>query len=248
MIALFTDFGWRGPYVGQMHAVFARDERNPAVIDLMHDAPRCNPRAASHLLAALAGHVPAGTVFVAVVDPGVGTERRGLVVQADGHWFVGPDNGLFDVVSARASEVHWWCIEQPPERDYATFHGRDLFAPVAAAIARGEPVPGRPVEPGCGPDAAADLAEVIYIDEFGNACTGLRAAAGERLVLFVGDTALPAVRTFADVESGEPMRLVNSLGLVEIACNADSAAARFDLDIGTPVVCRHTARTGESTT
>lgn len=246
MIALFTDFGWRGPYVGQMHAVFARDEANPAVIDLMHDAPRCDPRAASHLLAALAGFFPPATVFVAVVDPGVGTERRPLVVQADGCWFVGPDNGLLDVVSARASELRWWCIERQPERAHATFHGRDLFAPVAAAIARGEPVPGRAVKPEYGPDAAADLAEVIYIDEYGNACTGLRATTRGRLVLSVRGTELPAARTFADVAPGDPMWLVNSLGLVEIACNADSAAERFGLVIGTPVD-RHTTPTGKST-
>lgn len=238
MIALFTDFGWRGPYVGQMHAVFARDGNGPAVVDLMHDAPRCDPRAAGHLLAALAGFFPAGTVLVTVVDPGVGSERRPLAVQADGCWYVGPDNGLLDVVSARASEVRWWCIEQQPERDHATFHGRDLFAPVAAAIARGEPVPGRPVEPGHDPDAAADLAEVIHIDDYGNACTGLRAAVGERLAMSVAGTALPAARTFADVEPGEPMWLVNSLGLIEIACNRDNAAARFGLAIGTPVVHR----------
>lgn len=239
MIALFTDFGWRGPYVGQMHAVFARDERPPAVIDLMHDAPRCNPRAAGHLLAALAGFLPAGTVSVTVVDPGVGTDRRPLVVRADGRWYVGPDNGLLDVVSARAAEVRWWCIERRPERDHATFHGRDLFAPVAAAIGRGEPVPGRPVEPGYDPDAVADLAEVIHIDDYGNACTGLRAAAGERPALSVAGTELPAARTFADVGPGEPMSLVNSLGLIEIACNRDNAAARLGLAIGTPVVRRH---------
>lgn len=239
MIALFTDFGWRGPYVGQLHAVLARDVYRPVVIDLMHDAPRCNPRAASHLLAALVRYLPVGTVLVTVVDPGVGTDRRPLVVQADGYRFVGPDNGLLDVVSARASEVHWWCIEQQPERACATFHGRDLFAPVAAMIDRGEPVPGRAVEPEHGADAAADLAEVIHIDEYGNACTGLRAVAGERFTLAVGDAELPAARTFADVAPGEPMWLVNSLGLIEIACNRDNAAARLDLAIGTPVVRRH---------
>lgn len=245
MIALFTDFGWRGPYTGQMHAVLARHEPRPAVIDLLHDAPRCNPRASSHLLAALTQFLPAGTVFVAVVDPGVGTERRPLVVEADDQWFVGPDNGLLDVVSARASRVRWWHIERAPERDHATFHGRDLFAPVAGVIARGEPVPGTPVEPAWDDRADTDLEEVIFIDDYGNACTGIRAVAGDTLELrFEGGT-LPAARTFADVPPGEPMWLINSLGLVEIACNGASAAERFGLAIGTPV-SRHSPDTGKA--
>ena len=235
MIALFTDFGWRGPYVGQVHAVLARDPGLPPVIDLMHDAPPCNPRAAAHLLAALATRMPAGTVWAAVVDPGVGSDRRAIAVEADGQWFVGPDNGLLEVVSARAAHVRWWHIEQRPAGDSATFHGRDLFAPVAARIARGEAPPGSEIDPAHADDAGQDLAEIIYIDDYGNAASGLRAPAIGSGRIRVADTAVPRVRTFADVAQGEPMWLVNSIGLVEIAVNQGSAAVRFALDIGSPV-------------
>lgn len=235
MIALFTDFGWNGPYVGQIHAIFARGPAPPAVIDLMHDAPRGNPRAAAPMLAALAPRLPEGTVFVAVVDPGVGTDRRALVVEADGDWFVGPDNGLLDMVSARAAEVRWWRIDQAPATDFATFHGRDLFAPVAAAIVRGEGVPGVPVDPSPADGAGDDLAEVVYIDGYGNACTGLREPDSPDNALHVAGHVLPRARTFADVEPGAPMWLVNSIGLVEIAVNQGHAADRLELGIGTRV-------------
>ena len=215
--------------------MLAREAAGTPVIDLMHDAPRCDPRPAAHLLAALAPWFPAGTIFVAVVDPGVGTRRRPLVVEADGRWFVGPDNGLLDVVSARAEGVRWWCIDQAPASDSATFHGRDLFAPVAAAIARGESVPGHAVEPEFAPGTDADLAEVIYIDEFGNAMTGLRGRPDAPGGLAIAGTALAAARTFADAAPGEGLWLVNSIGLVEIAVNGGSAARRLSLAIGSPV-------------
>jgi len=235
MIALFTDFGWNGPYVGQVHAVLAGGPTPIDVIDLMHDAPQCEPRAGAHLLAALAPRLPHGTVFVAVVDPGVGTDRRGLVIEADGRWFVGPDNGLLDVVSARAAEVCWWRIERPPATDFATFHGRDVFAPVAAAIERGEVVPGEPVDASPADGAAEELAEVIYIDDFGNACTGLRDPGPDAGRLRVANRIVPRARTFADVAPGEPMWLVNSMGLVEVAVNCGDAAEDLSLDIGSNI-------------
>lgn len=235
MIMLFTDYGLRGPWVGQVHAVLCRHASAPRVIDLMHDAPACRPREAGHLLAALADDMPSGTVCLAVVDPGVGTARDPVVVEADGRWFVGPGNGLFDVLAARATAARWWRITRPPERDCATFHGRDLFAPVAAAVARGEPVPGEPIEPPHGIDADDDLAAIIYIDGFGNAATGLRAAPGEDRRLLVAGHGLERGRTFADAEPGGLLWLGNSLGLVEIVANRASAADLLALDIGTPV-------------
>lgn len=235
MIALFTDFGWCGPYVGQMRAVLTRNESAPAVIDLMHDAPAFDAQPAAHLLAALASELPAGTVFVGVVDPGVGSERAPVIVEADGYWFVGPGNGLFDVVSARAPAARWWRITREPERPSATFHGRDLFAPVAAALARGESVPGDPIEPPHGPDAGADIAEVIYIDHYGNAMTGLRAPEGRAGALRAGGRELAGGCTFADAAAGEGLWFVNSLGLVEVAVNRGSAASQLGLAIGSPV-------------
>ena len=110
---------------------------------LAHAAPAMNPRASAYLLAALAPSIKGEASFVCVVDPGVGTERRALALRADGRWFVGPDNGLLDVVGRRAQAAEWWEITWRPEQLSATFHGRDLFAPVAAKLARGEAPPGR---------------------------------------------------------------------------------------------------------
>lgn len=235
MIVLFTDFGWAGPYVGQMRAVLARNESAPPVVDLMHDAPPFASRAAAHVLAALAEEFPLGTVFVGVVDPGVGSDRMPVIVEADGYWFVGPGNGLFDVISARATEPRWWRITREPERQSVTFHGRDLFVPVAAALARGESVPGEPIEPPHGEEAGAELAEVVYIDHYGNAMTGLQAPRTPGGSLRLGDDAVPGGRTFSDVAAGEGLWLVNSLGLVEVAVNQGDAAQQYNLSVGSPV-------------
>src|SRR5690606_18236638 len=141
-----------------------------------------------------------GAVFLCVVDPGVGGERRPAVLEADGHLYVGPDNGLFEIVARRATEARWWETVWRPERLSASFHGRALSAPVAAQLARGERLPDeapsgasddepplglpRPLDKLRRPDWPDDLARVVYVDRFGNAMTGLRAnTLGERTVL-----------------------------------------------------------------
>ncbi len=148
------------------------------VIDLFADAPTCNARAAAYLLAAYAVWFPAATVLLAVVDPGVGGPRAPLAVAADGRWYAGPDDGIFELVIRRAAAVQAWEITWRPERLSSSFHGRDLFAPVAARLARGEPPPGVPRDPvaTCHPDWPDDLAEIVYVDHYGNAVTGLRTA------------------------------------------------------------------------
>lgn len=236
MIALFTDFGYAGPYVGQVHAVLARHGAPQPVIDLMHDAPAFDPLAAAHLLAALAPSMPPGSVFIGVIDPGVGTAREPVVVEADGQWFVGPGNGLFDVVAARVGGGRWWRITRAPEGCAATFHGRDLFAPVAAALARGEGVPGEPIAAPSMPEAGAERAAILYIDGFGNAVTGLcPPGSGRRAVLAVGARRLSGGRTFDDVAPGDALWYVNSMGIVEIAVCRGSAAATLGLSMGTRV-------------
>ena len=239
MILLFTDFGRDGPYVGQMHAVLARAAPGVAVIDLMHDAPAHDPRRAAYLLAALADGFDPGTVCVGVVDPGVGGPRPPLILEADGRWFVGPGNGLFELVRRRARRARHWRITWRPARLSATFHGRDLFAPVAAMIARGDPPPGDPVDhlpdsPGAGwPD---DLAEIVYADRFGNLMTGLRAGhLDPEAILAAGGIEIGAARTFAETTVGAPFWYGNSCGLVEIAVNRGDAARQLGLAAGDPV-------------
>jgi S-adenosylmethionine hydrolase len=165
MIVLFTDFGATGPYVGQVKAVLAREAPGLPAIDLLHEAPAMNPRASAYLLASLAPSIQGDVAFVCVVDPGVGTARRALALKADGRWFVGPDNGLLDIVGLRAQSAEWWEIQWRPAELSATFHGRDLFAPVAARLARGEAPPGaRCDSPLAARNWPADLAEVVYLD------------------------------------------------------------------------------------
>src|ERR1700746_2532460 len=148
MIVLFTDFGLQGPYTGQMKAVPCRMAPGIPAIDLFANAPVGNPKASAYLLAAYAEWFAVGTVFLSVVDPGVGGTRPPSIIEADGRWYVGPGNGLFELVKRRATNNRSWNIDWKPERLSASFHGRDLFAPVAAMLARGEPPPGRPLEDG----------------------------------------------------------------------------------------------------
>jgi S-adenosyl-L-methionine hydrolase (adenosine-forming) len=177
MIVLFTDFGLQGPYTGQMKAVLHQMVPSMPVIDLFADAPVGNPKASAYLLAAYAEWFAAGSVFLCVVDPGVGGPRPPIIVEAEGKWYVGPGNGLFELVQRRATSARSWEIDRKPERLSASFHGRDLFAPVAAMLARGEPPPGRPHKDGAHRRAhwPDDLCEIVYIDHYGNAMTGLRA-------------------------------------------------------------------------
>jgi hypothetical protein len=238
MIVLFTDFGLAGPYTGQVKAVLTQAAPGVPVVDLFADAPAGNPKAAAYLLAAYSAWFPAGTVFLCVVDPGVGGERPPVAVEADGRSFVGPGNGLFEIVRRRAAQARTWQVTWQPPRLSATFHGRDLFAPVAAMLARGEPVPGEPRDPAWSrrPDWPDDLAEIVYIDHYGNAMTGLRAnSIPADATLLVAGRAVANARTFGDRPRGDALWYENSNGLVEIAVNQGRADRTLGLAIGTPV-------------
>jgi S-adenosyl-L-methionine hydrolase (adenosine-forming) len=238
MIVLFTDFGLEGPYTGQVKTVLHQIAPGVPVVDLFANLPAAKPQPAAYLLAAYGGWFPPSTVILAVVDPGVGGARAAVVVEADSRWYVGPDNGLFEVVTRRADRARNWEISQRPEAISATFHGRDLFAPVAGLLARGDPPPGRLRPEGIfrRPDWPDDLPEIVYIDRFGNAMMGLRAALipdGARLA--AAGRVLARRRTFSDVPAGEAFWYENSNGLAEIAVNAGRADATLGLAIGTPV-------------
>jgi len=238
MIVLFTDFGLEGPYTGQMKAVLHREAPGVPVIDLFADAPRQNPRASAYLLAAYGAWFPAGTVLVCVIDPGVGGARRALILEADGRLYVGPDNGLFELVWRRAAAARVFEITWRPEQLSASFHGRDLFAPVAARLARGE----RPAAELLSPelirraDWPDDLAEIVYVDRYGNALTGLRAA---RLpadaVLIAAGRRIARARTFSDTPPGTPLWYENSNGLAEIAVNLGRADEALGLETGSKI-------------
>lgn len=235
-IGLFTDFGAAGPYLGQVRGKLLEAAPQMPVIDLMADAPACRPRAAAYLLAALAPEWPSGMVVMAVVDPGVGGARLPLIARIDGRWFVGPDNGLFELLSRRAEQAEFWAITWLPERLSSSFHGRDLFAPVAARLALGETpeaIGARPVEPWRPADWPDDLSAIVYVDCYGNAMTGLRAATmGERTELAVAGRRLARARTFADRPAGSAFWYENSIGMVEIAVNQGAANDVLGLQVG----------------
>ena len=239
MIVLFRDFGLEGPYTGQVKTVLYQTAPTVPVIDLFADAPAGKPKPAAYLLAAYAVWFPPGTVILAVVDPGVGGTRGAVVVEADGRWYVGPDNGLFELVQRRALAVRSWDILWRPGAMSASFHGRDLFAPIAGQLARGifPSEPQRSDEIGRCADWPDDLAEIVYIDRYGNAMTGLRAAVlADTTYLRVSGRVLPRARTFSDVPAGTAFWYENSNGLAEIAVNAGRADAALDLALGSPVI------------
>lgn len=238
MIVLFTDFGAGDPYVGQVKAALARHAPHSPVIDLLHAAPDFDVLAAAHLLAALQQDFPAGAIFLCAVDPGVGGCRHAAVLRAAGKWFVGPDNGLLSVAAQRARGARTWRIEWRPPKLSATFHARDLFAPIAGALACGE-LPAGGMREVAGLELrlpAGDLARIIYIDHYGNAMTGLRAGslAHDRTVTARG-RGVRYARVFSESPPGEPFWYENSIGLIELAANRTSAAALLAAAVGDPV-------------
>ena len=235
-IVLFTDFGAGDLYVGQVKAVLQRLAPAVTVIDLLHEAPAFNVRASAHLLASMVGSFGEDSVFLTVVDPGVGGGRNALVVKADDRWYVGPDNGLLSVIGARAAKGDCWRIVWQPVQLSDSFHGRDLFAPVAATLAVQGSLPRGWFEH-AGELAVEfggdDLPEIIYIDHYGNAHTGMRARGIPRDALLVaGPRRLPYARVYSEVEEGGAFWYENSQGLAEIAVNCGSAAQLLNLNIG----------------
>ena len=233
MIALFTDYGLQGPYLGQVEATLHRLAPGDKVINLLADAPRYDPRASAYLLAAFSRAFDAGTIFFAVVDPGVGGfQDQPVVLKVDGRWYAGPDNGLFDIVCRRSSQVQCWRIDWRPEVLSTSFHGRDLYAPVVAMIRNNE-IPGAEISWEDRHGWPDDLYEIIYIDHFGNCMTGVRAEMlDDAGVIKVNDTRLVFADTFSSVAYGSAFWYRNSQGLIEIAVNGGSAAAELNLETG----------------
>lgn len=232
-IVLFTDLGSRDIYVGQVKAALYQYAQNIAQIDLLHDAPGSSIKASAHLLAALTTRFGPGNVFLAMADAEFGEDNDALVLLVDGNWFVGPDNGLLSVLAARAASVKAWRIDWRPAAPLS--RGRDLYAPIAALIARGEfpterltPIVDLAVQLGGG-----DLAEIIWIDRHGNAVTGLRAAPIKSTLKVSGATINRSASLFS--ADGLTRWRQNALGLVEIATPRGNATKPLELQIGQPV-------------
>jgi hypothetical protein len=251
-ITLLTDFGTRDGYVGALKGVLASSVPGILVDDIAHDLPPGDVRAASYALGRYWRIYPAGTVHLVVVDPGVGTMRRAMACQVDGRYLVAPDNGL--ATRALEEAAHWKAVEiardEPPAGlpFSATFHGRDVFAPAAAVLARGGGLeqlgaslehPVRLAEPRPEGEGAGGRGVVVAVDRFGNLLTNLPgswlAAAG---AAEVGGREMPVARTYGDVPPGVLAALVSSDGRVEIAMRDGSAAELTGLGIGARVRLR----------
>lgn len=231
-IFLFTDFSYAGPYVGQLHAAVLGVAPHAVVVDLMHDAPPMRPDLAAYLLAAVCRDLPDGAVVVAVVDPGVGGARNAVVVETARLIAVGPDNGLLSRLPyiRRVARVDW-----RPVVLSSSFHGRDLFAPVAARIASGQPpaLTPCPAQGLVGADWADAVRSVIYIDGFGNAMTAWPAARlTDECRIRLAGRVIAHARTFCEAPPDTPFWYANSQGLLEIAVNGGSAAKILSLAMG----------------
>lgn len=234
VIALYTDFGHADPYVGQMHAALLMRASGAAVVDLHHYAPAFQPGPAGLLLEALLSFLPEQAVVVGVVDPGVGTNRGTLALWSRGHWLVGPDNGLFGPLLDEPDATAYRLAIQGQESASATFHGRDVFAPAAAELARGHRmILGQPVENPIRLETRRE--QVIYVDHYGNLMTGLQAPATRNARLGMLGMELSHARTFGEVAPGEPFWYGNSMGLVEVAVREGSACQALGAEEGTSV-------------
>ena len=257
VITITTDFGHQGPFVGVMKGCMLTRFPQARIVDLTHEILVHWPAEAGFWLARAFAYFPAGTVHAAVVDPGVGTSRDIIAVLADGHYFLAPDNGLLAPVVSRASAAHIVRVTASQlahigvHRPSATFHGRDIFAPVAAELAAGRLgvdslgesvstlVPSWVDEPAV--DTRSVSGVVISIDHFGNLITNIDGALIERFrlpLVHAGNHAFPLLRTYGDTRPGEYLALVNSFGVVEIARAENSAAEGLGLSRGAPVIVR----------
>ena len=259
VITITTDFGHQGPFVGVMKGVMLSRLPDARIIDLTHEIVVHWPAEAGFWLVRSFGYFPAGTVHVAVVDPGVGTSREIVAVSAKGHIFLAPDNGLLapivsrnpgaSIVRLTASRLAHFGIRSPS----ATFHGRDIFAPIAAELAAGRCVPAdlgerqtelMPAwvdEPTVERDAVHGV--VIALDHFGNLITNIDGELLKSLenpTVHAGSHTFPLLRTYGDTQPGQYLALVNSFGVVEIARSEQSAADGLGLGRGAPVVIRGT--------
>ena len=261
-ITLTTDFGHKGPFVAVMKGIILTRLPTARIIDLTHEIHVHWSAEAGFWLARAYRYFPPGTVHVAVVDPGVGTDRDIVAAEYDGHLFVAPDNGLLPIVldtdrpeNARRLSNEWMQKQDWPETS-ATFHGRDIFAPLAADLASGrvaisdigppvaELVPSLVERPEL--TAGKVQGQVIAIDHFGNLITNIDAsvvATFERPEAHAGGHSFKFQSTYGKCTPGDFLALVNSFGVVEVARAEGSAAESLGLGRGAPVTVQDAAKT-----
>jgi S-adenosylmethionine hydrolase len=247
IVTLATDFGHRDGYIGALHGVIRTIAPEVQVVDCAHELSPFNTLAAALAVRSYSPYFPVGTVHCVVVDPTVGSDRRAILVETARAWFVGPDNGVFTFVGKAKScrtldNPLLWRTQHPS----STFHGRDLFAPVAAAVATD--LPPEDVGPKCDDPVVLDWpvpkhtnkgvqGEVVYVDWFGNAVTNLRPAnmPGQNFTVAIKRKKMPLCYTYSDVQPGEAVAVINSWGLLEVAVREGSAVEKLGIELGTHV-------------
>lgn len=253
IVTILTDFGAADGYAGAVKGVLLSQAPGVTIVDITHDIPPFNIRSAAYVLSSCYGDFPPGTVHLAVVDPGVGSERKPVAVYFRDHWFVAPDNGTLSLALAAGGAYDAYeivSVKHPRGEVSATFHGRDIFAPAAAHLAAGRPPAG------LGPkinnlvilDAARPevhgrriASEVIHVDRFGNLITGIRAdliagfTPAAALVQVASYTIIGISTTYADREPGELVAYIGSAGLLEIGIVRGNAATHIKTPVGRSV-------------
>lgn len=236
IITLTTDFGMRDGYVGAVKGVLARRAERTTVVDIAHDIPPGDIAHAAWVVATSAREFPYGTIHVVVVDPGVGSARRGVIISAGRQWYVGPDNGVFAYVADKqydAWQIDMQILMQSVSR---TFHGRDVFAPIAAAIARGDdPATYGPLTKLTGALPWGPRPEregrIVHIDHYGNLISDLPPVEAGAAVTIAGHT-LSILNTYEDVASGELLAYLGSAKTIEIAVRDGRADTRLGVARG----------------
>ena len=255
LIVFLSDFGLHDPYVGIVKGVIHSICPEAKVIDLTHEIPPHDIEAAAYILSRTWRDFPDGTIFLSVVDPGVGGPRAALAARAQDALFIAPDNGLISFLREEFLEIRQITDERfiRSGKMSATFHGRDIFAPAAAHLAKGTDLKELGPETegitmlerapvNCSRDGIHG--SIVWFDRFGNGATDIPASLastcfGEdfpsRVRAVVRGMMLPIVRTFSDVPKGSPLAIVNSFGDIEICINGDSAKKRLELAKDEPV-------------
>lgn len=254
-VVLLTDFGLADPYVGQLKGALASNAPGAAVIDLTHQVEPFNTLQGAFFLAASRRHFPTGSIFVCVVDPGVGGERRIVLFEKHGQFFLAPDNGLLSLVAGQPGPARARDVTPPWRRETsATFHGRDLLAPLAARLAHGESTAslGTEIKPQslmrlhvADPVLAGEeiTASILHVDRFGNAITNLDIERfGQSVFKARGaylsaprESPLYAVVTYEKLSEGLVGVIKGSQGYLELAMNKAPAAKILDLSPGMAV-------------
>lgn len=248
LVTLLSDFGDHDVYVAVMKGVIAQINPKLQIVDVMHHVPAQNIAVGRFCLMNACSYFPPGTVHLAVVDPGVGSQRKAIAVQFAGGFLVGPDNGLFSGVLAQNPAIaaveltnpQYWRTPQPSN----TFHGRDIFAPVAAHLASGVALQqlGEAIDPGnlvklnvnqCNETTTGVVGCIQYIDHFGNLVTNIPESYvhGQKWCVQVNGVIIPGCQTYSDVAVGEATALVGSHSWVEIAINGGNAHLQMQLNL-----------------